>query len=105
MNANVNRKQDKDETLSNFRFKRLLFFLVSVQASSAIHSFILFFQSIFKKLFEAFHHVVCVKIFLLFEHHQARSFSFEYAEDRFRQEEEFEVLSTLSQIFDDEVCS
>jgi hypothetical protein len=105
MNANVSHKQDENETLSNFRLKRLLLFLVSVQASSVIHSFIFFFQSIFKKLFEAFHHVVCVKIFSFSEHHQARSFSFEYAEDRFRQEEEFEVLSTLFQIFDDEVCS
>jgi hypothetical protein len=70
------------------------------------YSFIYFlFQTIFKKLFEVFHHVVCVKIFFLFKHHQIRSFSFEYAEDRFRQEEESQVLSTLFQIFDDEVCS
>jgi hypothetical protein len=105
MNAKMNRKQDEDETLNNLRFKRLLLFFVSAQAFSAIHSFIFFFQSLFKKLFEAFHHVVCVKIFLLSEHHQVRSLAFEYAEDRSRQKEEFEVLSALSQIFDDEVCS
>jgi hypothetical protein len=105
MNAKVSRKQDEDETLSNSRFKKLLFSFVLDQAFSAIHSFTLFFQTIFKKLFEAFHHVVCVKIFLLSKHHQARSLFFEYAEDRLRQEEEFEVLSTLFQIFDDEVCS
>jgi hypothetical protein len=107
MNAKVtkvSRRQDEDETLSNSRFKRLLLFLVLAQASSAIHSSTLFFQTIFKN-FEAFHHVVRVKISFVSQHHQIRSFAFEYAEDRSRQEEEFEVLSTLSQIFDDEVCS
>jgi hypothetical protein len=104
MNAKMSRKQNKDETLNNLQFKRLFFFLVLDQAFSAIHSFIFFFQTIFKKLFEAFYHVVCVKIFFFFKHHQARSFFFEYAEDRSRQEKEFEMLSTLFQIFDDEVC-
>jgi hypothetical protein len=105
MNAKMSRKQDEDETLNNLRFKRLLLSFVFDQAFFVIHSFTLFFQTIFKKLFETFHHVVCVKIFFFFEHYQVRSFSFEYAEDRFRQKEEFEVLSTLFQIFDDEVCS
>jgi hypothetical protein len=105
MNAKMNRKQDENETLNNLRFKRLLLFFVLDQAFSAIHSFILFFQTIFKKLFEIFHHVVCVKISFFFKHHQIRSFFFEYAEDRSRQEEESQMLSTLFQIFDDEVCS
>jgi hypothetical protein len=105
MNAKMSRKQNENETLNNFRFKKLLFSFVLDSAFSVIHSFIFFFQTIFKKLFKAFHHVVCVKIFSFSEHHQARSFSFEYAEDRSRQEEEFEVLSTLFQIFDDEICS
>jgi hypothetical protein len=95
MNVKMNREQNENKTLSNLRFKRLLFFLVFDQAFSAIHSFILFFQTIFKKLFEAFHHVVCVKISSFFKHHQVRSSFFEYAEDCSRQEEEFEVLSTL----------
>jgi hypothetical protein len=56
MNAKVtkmSRRQDENETLSDFRFKRLLFFLVLAQAFSAIHSSILFFQAVFKT-FEAF---------------------------------------------------
>jgi hypothetical protein len=65
----------------------------------------LFFFKQSSKTFEAFHHVVCVKIFFLFQHHQIRSFFLEYAEDHSRQEKEFKVLSTLFQIFDDEVCS
>jgi hypothetical protein len=48
MNAKVSRKQDENETLSNSRFKKLLLFLVFVQAFSAIHSFTFFFQKIFK---------------------------------------------------------
>jgi hypothetical protein len=56
MNAKMtkmSRKQNEDETFDDLRLKRLLFFLVLAQASSAIHSFILFFQAIFKT-FEAF---------------------------------------------------
>jgi hypothetical protein len=49
----VSRKQNEDETLSDSRLKRLLFSFVLAQASSAIHSFILFFQAVFKT-FEAF---------------------------------------------------
>jgi hypothetical protein len=105
MNAKVSRRQDEDETLSNSRLKRLLLSFVLAQASSAIHSSTLFFFKQSSKTFEAFHHVVCVKIFFFSQHHQTRSLSFEYAEDRLRQKEEFKVLSTLSQIFDDEVCS
>ncbi len=48
MNAKMNREQDENETLSNLRLKKLLFFLVLAQAFSAIHSFIFFFQKIFK---------------------------------------------------------
>jgi hypothetical protein len=105
MNAKMSRRQNENETLNNLRLKRLLLFLVLDQAFSVIHSFIFFFQIIFKKLFETFHHVVCVKIFFFSKHHQVRSFFFEYAENRSRQEEESQVLSTLFQIFDDEVCS
>jgi hypothetical protein len=69
------------------------------------YSFIyfLFFKQ-FLETFEAFHHVICVKIFSFFQHHQIWSFFLEYAEDRSRQEKEFEMLSTLFQIFDDEIC-
>jgi hypothetical protein len=49
----MSRKQDEDETLSDFRFKRLLLSFVLVQAFSVIHSFILFFQAVFKT-FETF---------------------------------------------------
>jgi hypothetical protein len=49
----VNRKQDEDETLNDFRFKRLLFSFVLAQAFFVIHSSIFFFQAIFKT-FEAF---------------------------------------------------
>jgi hypothetical protein len=104
MNAKMSRKQNEDETLNNLRFKRLLFSFVLVQAFSAIHSFIFFFKQS-SKTFETFHHVVCVKIFSFSQRHQTRSLFFEYAEDRFRQEKEFEMLSTLFQIFDDEICS
>jgi hypothetical protein len=83
----------KDCFFFSFLFKHFLLF---------IHLFSFFKQ--FSKTFEAFHHVVCVKIFFLFQHHQIRSFSFEYAENRSRQEEEFQMLSTLFQIFNDEVC-
>jgi hypothetical protein len=83
----------KDCFFLSFLFKHFLLF---------IHLFSFFKQ--FSKTFEAFHHVVCVKIFFFSQHHQIRSFFFEYAEDRSRQEEKFEVLSTLFQIFDDEVC-
>jgi hypothetical protein len=83
----------KDCFFFSFLFKHFLLF---------IHLFSFFKQS--SKTFEAFHHVVYVKIFFLSQHHQIRSLSFEYAEDRFRQKKEFEVLSTLFQIFDDEVC-
>jgi hypothetical protein len=48
MNAKMSRKQNENETLNNFRLKRLFFFLVFAQAFSVIHSFILFFQKIFK---------------------------------------------------------
>jgi hypothetical protein len=54
MNAKVSRKQDEDETLNNLRLKKLLLFLVLAQAFSAIHSFIFFFQAIFKKLLKLF---------------------------------------------------
>jgi hypothetical protein len=84
----------KDCFFFSFLIKHLLLF---------IHLFS-FFQTIFKNFFEAFHHVVCVKIFLLFKHHQVRSSFFEYAENRSRQEEESQMLSTLFQIFDDEIC-
>jgi hypothetical protein len=83
----------KDCFFFSFLLKHFLLF---------IHLFL--FQAIFKNFFEAFHHVVCVKIFFFFKHHQTRSFSFEYAEDRFRQEKKFKMLSTLFQIFDDEIC-
>jgi hypothetical protein len=78
----------------SFLFKHFLLF---------IHLFSFFKQ--FSKIFEIFHHVVCVKIFFLFQHYQIRSFFFEYVEDCSRQKKEFKVLSTLFQIFDDEVCS
>jgi hypothetical protein len=68
----------------SFLFKHFLLF---------IHLFSFFKQ--FSKTFETFHHVVCVKIFFFSQHHQIRSLFFEYAEDRFRQEEEFKMLSTL----------
>jgi magnesium-transporting ATPase (P-type) len=54
MNAKMSRKQNEDKTLNNFRFKRLLLFLVFVQASFAIHSSIFFFQKIVKKKFWSF---------------------------------------------------
>ncbi len=76
MNAKMSRKQDENETLNNSRFKRLFFFLVFDQTFFVIHSFIFFFQTIFKKLFEIFYHVVCVKIFLFSKHHQFWSFFF-----------------------------
>jgi hypothetical protein len=83
----------KDCFFLSFLLKHLLLF---------IHLFSFFKQS--SKTFESFHHVVCVKISFVSQHHQIRLFIFEYAEDRFRQEEESQVLSTLFQIFDDEVC-
>jgi hypothetical protein len=53
MNAKMSRKQDEDETLNNFRFKKLLLFFVLAQAFFVIHSFIFFFKqsSKFLKLF------------------------------------------------------
>ncbi len=48
MNAKISRKQNENETLNNLRFKKLLFSFVLAQASFIIHSFILFFQKIFK---------------------------------------------------------
>jgi hypothetical protein len=48
MNAIMSRKQNENETLNNSRFQRLLFSFVFVQAFSVIHSFIFFFQIIFK---------------------------------------------------------
>jgi hypothetical protein len=83
----------KDCFFFSFLLKHFLLF---------IHLFSFFKQS--SKTFEAFHHVVCVKIFFVSQHHQIRSFILEYVEDRSRQEEEFQMLSTLFQIFDDEVC-
>jgi hypothetical protein len=83
----------KDCFFFSFLFKHFLLF---------IYLFSFFKQS--SKTFEAFHHVVCMKIFFFSQHHQIRSFFFEYAEDRSRQEKESQVLSTLFQIFDDEVC-
>ncbi len=67
----------KDDFFFSFLFKHFLLF---------IHLF--FFSNNFQKTFEVFHHVVCVKIFFLFQHYQIRSFFFEYAENRFRQEKE-----------------
>jgi hypothetical protein len=48
MNAKVNRKQNENEMLNNFRFKRLFLSFVFVQTFFVIHSFIFFFQKIFK---------------------------------------------------------
>jgi hypothetical protein len=104
MNAKVSRKQDENETLSNSRFKRLLFFSFLLKHFLLFIHLFSFFKQSSKKTFETFHHVVCVKIFSFFQHYQARSFSFEYAENRSRQEEESQMLSTLFQIFDDEIC-
>jgi hypothetical protein len=83
----------KDCFFFSFLFK---YFLLFIHLSS-------FFKQ-FSKTFEAFHHIVCVKISFVFQHHQIRSLTFEYAEDRSRQEEKFKVLLTLFQIFDDEIC-
>jgi hypothetical protein len=83
----------KDYFFFSFLFKHFLLF---------IHLLSFFKKS--SKIFESFHHIVCVKIFFFFQHHQARSFFFEYAEDRSRQEKKSQMLSTLFQIFDDEVC-
>jgi hypothetical protein len=83
----MNCKQDENETLNNSRFKKLLFFSFLLKYFLLFIHLLSFFKQ-FSKVFEAFHHVVCVKISSLFKHHQIRSFSFEYAEDRFRQEKE-----------------
>jgi hypothetical protein len=48
MNAKVSRKQNEDETLNNLQFKKLLLLFVFAQAFFVIHSFIFFFQKIFK---------------------------------------------------------
>ncbi len=94
MNAKMSRKQNENETLNNSRFKRLFFFsFLFKHFLLFIHLFVFFKQS--SKTFQVFHHVVCVKIFSFFQHHQIRSLSFEYVENRFRQKEEFQMLSTL----------
>ncbi len=65
MNAKVSRKQNEDETLNNLQFKKLLLLFVFAQAFFVIHSFIFFFQKIFKNFWIFSSCRLCEKIFFL----------------------------------------
>jgi hypothetical protein len=65
INAKMNRKQNENETLNNFRFKRLFLFFVFAQTFFVIHSFTFFFQAIFKNFWSFSSCRLCENFFFL----------------------------------------